>query len=319
MFSCRLRIAKKEEEKNVFRGNPVYKKEVSTGAYTARTAVLIIGFNTVLAVITFVIFSNSLNGIKSMGAIDYSVLTNLYSVMVYIEFGIIALVVPAITAGAVVGERERQTMDVMMASRVSAITIVFGKMFACLRTIMVVCISSLPVLSIVFVYGGIRLGNLLTVLFVIICTGFYFGSIGIFISCICKRTTTAVVLTYIGVVASVFITGGIVYVVDLLYAETGIGSAGFVETVSKIMFFNPAATIVDLVGEQLETVNYFEELLFYGTVQDSRDLVEEWTAYSIVAQLILSIVLVSVSAWILNPLKFNLWRRIKRLNGKSKN
>ena len=302
----------------MFSGNPIYKKEVRTGTRTAKTAALIVVFNTILAIVAFIIFHNTIKDISSMGALDYSGLTDLYTFMAYIEFGIIAIIVPAITAGAVVGERERQTLDVMLASKVHTFAIIWGKMLACLQMIVVVCVSSLPVLSIVFVYGGIRLTNLLMLLFAIICTGFYFGSIGIFASCICKRTTVAVIVAYIGMVAVVAFTGGVVYVADKLNAELIIKNATFVESVSNIMLLNPATTIVDLVGEQLETVSYFEELLFYGIARRDGELIENWTAYSIAIQLIVSIVLLFVSAWILNPLKFSLWRRVKRLYGKRK-
>lgn len=301
----------------MFRGNPIYKKEVRTGMRTMRVTVLIIGVNAVLAVIAFIMFSNTINGITSMGALDYSGLTNLYTVMAYIEFGIIALIVPAITAGAIVGERERQTLEVMLASKVNTATIVFGKMLACAQIVIIMCVSSLPVLSIVFVYGGIRLGNLIMLLSTVLCAGIYFGSIGIFTSCICKRTTTAVMLSYISVVGIVFVTGGITYVVERLNLE-GMSDSFLVDNVSHIMLLNPAATVVNLVGTQLETTNYFEVLLSGVTAQDSGEVFDNWTAYSIILQLMLSLVLLIASAWILNPLKFNLWRRFKKLNGENK-
>lgn len=302
----------------MFRGNPIYKKEVSTGTRAARTATLIVGFNTILAIVVFVMFHNTIKGINSMGALDYSGLTNLYTVMAYIEFGIIAILVPAITAGAVVGERERQTLDVMLASKVRPSAIIWGKLLSCVQIVIIVCVSSLPILSIVFVYGGIRLTNILMLLLAIICTGIYFGSIGIFVSCICKRTTTAVIAAYIGMVAVVVLTGGMVYVADKLSAELAGESDIFVENVSNIMLLNPATTIVGLVGEQLETESYFAELLFYGITRQNTELIKNWTVYSIVIQLIISIVLLIISSWILNPLKFSLWRRIKRLYGKRK-
>ena len=286
----------------MFKGNPIYKKEVRTGMRTARAAALIIGFNTILAIVAFVMFYNATKGITNMGALDYSGLTELYTVMAYIEFGIIAIVVPAITAGAVVGERERQTLDVMLASKVSSFSIIWGKMLSCAQLVVIVCMSSLPVLSIVFIYGGIRISNLLVLLFAVICIGFYFGSIGIFASCICKRTTTAVIAAYLGMVVVVGLTGGVVYVTGIF----------------NIMLLNPAATIVGLVGEQLEVESFFEDLLFYGIAREGKRQIENWTALSITVQMLFSAMLLIVSAWILNPLKFSLWRRLKRLYGKRK-
>lgn len=303
----------------MFSGNPIYKKEVRTGMHTARTAILIVGFNTILAIVAFVMFYNTVKGITSMGALDYSGLTSLYMVMAYIEFGIIAIIVPAITSGTVVGERERRTLDVMLASKARPSAIIWGKMLACMQMVVVVCVSSIPVLSIVFVYGGIRITNILMLLVAIICTGFYFGSIGIFASCICKRTSAAVIVTYAGVVAAVALTGGVVYIADKLNSELIIKSDTLVENISGIMLLNPAVTIVDLVEEQLETASFFEKMLFYGISGRAGRLAENWTVHSITVQLLAGTLFLAVSAWILNPLKFSLWRRAKKIYGKRKN
>ena len=302
----------------MFRGNPIYKKEISTGTHAARLAVLLIGFNTILAVVAFVIFYNTISGVKSMGALDYSDLANLYTVMAYIEFCIVALVVPTITAGSVVGERERQTLDVMLASRVRPGAIIWGKLLACMQLVVVVCISSLPTLSIVFVYGGIRFINLLILLLAVICTGFFFGSIGILSSCVCKRTTSSVVLAYTGMIAVVVISGGIVYIVSRLNGEAGVDGELFAEGIANIMLLNPASTIVNLVGGQLETVSYFEQLLFSEIVLANEKLMENWTVYSILTQVGAGTLILVLASWILNPLKFNLWRKVKKAYGKRK-
>jgi len=296
----------------VFRQNPIYKKEVSTGTHAARLAVLLVGFNTILAIVAFIIFYNTINGVKSMGALDYSDLANLYTIMAYIEFCIVALVVPAITAGSVVGERERQTLDVMLASRVYPSTIIWGKLFACMQLVVAISISSLPILSIVFVYGGIKLTNLLILLLAVICSGFFIGSIGILASCVCKRMTSSVVLSYTGMIVVIVVTCGIVYIVSELGSGMSADDGAFLGGIAKLMLINPASTIVNLVGEQLETVNYFEEMLFGKIVAGNEKLIENWTLYSIVTQVSVGTLILIISSWILNPLKYNLWRRIKK-------
>jgi len=303
----------------VFRSNPIYRKEVNTGMTAAKTAVLIIGFNTVLAIVAFTIFYTTISGAKNMESLDYSGLANLYTVMAYIEFCIVALIVPAITAGSIAGERERQTLDVMLSSKVYPSTIVWGKLMSCMQLAVIVCISGLPVLSIVFAYGGIRFTNLIMLLITVICTAFYLGSIGILSSCICKKATTSVVMAYTGLIVTIVVTGGIVYIVSKLSGIIEHAEEAFVANVANIMLLNPAATIVNLVSEQLETTSYFEPLLFNEIVQYNNDFFENWTLYSMVVQLCAGTVIMFISAWILNPLKFGLWRRLKKIYEDRKN
>ena len=50
--------------------------------------------------------------------IAYSGILTLYCVMAAMEFVMILLIVPASTAGAVAGEREKQTLDILLSTKI---------------------------------------------------------------------------------------------------------------------------------------------------------------------------------------------------------
>ncbi len=300
----------------MFRKNPVYQREIGTDAKAGRIFLVLIIFNCVLSVVTFVMFYSIFNGVRHMGAVDYSGLTELYTIMAYIEIGMVMIIIPATTAGAITGERERKTLDIMLVGSRHARTIVVGKFISNMRLILVVMISSIPILSMVFVYGGIRFVNLLQLLIIIMIAGIYMGSIGIFCSSICKRTTSAVVLSYGMLVATTLVTIAFNYLIVKISAND---SNGIYEYFA--LFFNPIAPLTYIISEQLDNVDGFIEIVFYGITQKYFDEVAgRWLLYSSITQLLVSAIMLNLSALILNPLKFNHIRRfLKRGNDGGKN
>ena len=137
-------------------------------------------------------------------------------------------------------------------------TVVFGKFMSSIQLIMIVTISSLPVLSIVFVYGGIRFINIIQLLAIIIVSGIYIGSIGIFCSCICKKTTSAIVMAYSMLVGIILITVALNY----LFAKTD-SDKSYIGNYYAL-YLNPIATVTQLTSSQLETVSEFERIIFYN-------------------------------------------------------
>ena len=71
-------------------------------------------------------------------------------------------IVPAVTASSISGERERQTLDLMLTTRMSAGQIVGGKLLSALSTLLLLILSSFPAVAMVFVYGGITCRCFLT-------------------------------------------------------------------------------------------------------------------------------------------------------------
>ena len=72
-----------------------------------------------------------------------------------IEFILLMFIVPAVTAASISGERERQTLDLMLTTQMTAAQIVTGKLMGALSSLFVLILSSFPAVAMVFVYGGI--------------------------------------------------------------------------------------------------------------------------------------------------------------------
>ena len=79
------------------------------------------------------------------------------------------------------GERERKTLDLLLTTHLSPWKIILGKLGSSLCLIFLISFSTLPVIGLVLIYGGITLVNLFQLILNLVITGIFIGSIGIFL------------------------------------------------------------------------------------------------------------------------------------------
>jgi ABC-type transport system involved in multi-copper enzyme maturation permease subunit len=121
----------------------------------------------------------------------------------------VAVLAPAATAGAISGEREHQTIDLLTVTPISSVAIVVGKLFSALAWIFLLILASIPVTALVFLFGGVAPDDVVRGYVVLAATAIGFGSIGIFFSAVTRRTGASTGLTLVAtlvlVIGSVFV------------------------------------------------------------------------------------------------------------------
>lgn len=120
----------------------------------------------------------------------------LFMMLSILQLGMIFFVVPGLTAGVISGERERQTLSILLTTNVSATKLILGKWLASISFMSFLILSSIPLYAIVFLYGGVSPIQLLKVFGFYLITMLGIGGIGILLSTLLKRTGIATVLTY---------------------------------------------------------------------------------------------------------------------------
>lgn len=174
--------------------NPVYKKEVRQYTRAPKTALILFFYNALLALIA--LFALYLMFYNRGGYVNYADILKVYGILAGIEFVLLLLTVPVLAAGTIAGERERQTLDILLTTKLSAARIVFGKLISAISLMLLLVVSSLPVLSVVFFVGGIKITDLFVLFGLYGITALYVGSIGMAASALCKKTTSAIVTAY---------------------------------------------------------------------------------------------------------------------------
>jgi ABC-2 type transport system permease protein len=124
--------------------------------------------------------------------------------LVLLQLALVSLVAPAFTVGSIAGERERKTYDLLVTTLLPARSIVLGKLGAALAYVLLLILTSLPLESMAFLFGGVALSELLIASAGLLVTALGFGAIGLFYSSIVRGSTAATVLTYITVLLVLF-------------------------------------------------------------------------------------------------------------------
>jgi ABC-type transport system involved in multi-copper enzyme maturation permease subunit len=127
------------------------------------------------------------------------------------------------TSGAISLEREKQTLELLIATPISSIAIIIGKLLSALVYVFLLIAASIPLMAVVFVYGGIGPEDVLRGYIVLIATSLGLGSFGLFCSSLVKRTTAATAITIFGVLA---ITVGTVFILVFWQAMSSFDNNG---------------------------------------------------------------------------------------------
>lgn len=297
----------------MLRINPIYKKEMKINVRGIKLPAVLIMYNILMSVIgLFAMFFTF--GQKYMyGAIEYENILSVYSIMAIIEFCLILLMVPAFTAGAVSGEREKQTLEILLTTKLKPIQIVVGKLASSISTLLLLIISSIPMLSLVFTIGGIDISDMIKMIIAFVTAAILIGSIGILFSCCIKKTITATVVTYVTmtfIVLGMVVLGKVIYMLINMSLQTEVYSYNIVNETSStgnnifpyLLLVNPLLSLGAVISEQYGNSVFANNFISnFGKINLA--VLNNWFLISISLQLFISAVLCMVSGRILNPLK----------------
>jgi len=121
----------------------------------------------------------------------------LYALLSFIQLFLIVFIAPAFTATAINGEKERQTFDLLLCSKLSAFSLLAGKLIAGLVNALLLIAASIPLFSLVFFFGGVSPTQVLSTLVIFVTTAVVAGTFGLFCSTLLRRTTVSTAAAYI--------------------------------------------------------------------------------------------------------------------------
>lgn len=174
--------------------NPVLLKELRQRFRNKKAAWLLALY--LLIIGTFILSFIYLNWASAPGFYQPTFSQTIFIALSISQLILLAFVAPGLTAGAISGERERQTLNVLLTTRLSARQIVWSKLISSSAFTLLLVVATLPLYSIVFLYGGISLVQVLGVFGFYLITMFLFGCIGLTCSAFFKRTGVSTITSY---------------------------------------------------------------------------------------------------------------------------
>ncbi len=182
----------------LFTVNPVVIKELRGRMRGARAFIVLTAY--LLALSAFVIFLYYMYTISTSGAFSASqrglVGKFVFGGVVGIELLLVCFIAPAFTVGAVSGERERQTYDLLRTTLLPARSLVLGKLGSALVYIFLLLFAALPLQSLAFLLGGVALEELVLGTLLLVACAYLYSAAGVYFSSLMRRTLGATVLTF---------------------------------------------------------------------------------------------------------------------------
>jgi len=180
---------------------PVFTKEMRARMRDTRLPMLLFycTASTILAVVLCCEFPSNIYGgelTDNMGMLA-GIGKGLSMLLFYLEGGFVVMITPALTAATFSGEREQQTLEALLFTPLSSRNIIMGKLLSALSSVLLILLSTLPVMAVSLYFGGVSPAQIAWSLALILATALFSGTIGLYCSINFRRTITAVSATYI--------------------------------------------------------------------------------------------------------------------------
>lgn len=132
--------------------NPLLNKEFRQRMRTNRAPIVVTGYLVAMAALTFFMLYENVQGQFALLLPARS--EQVFLVVSLLQMVVVAFLTPAFAAGSISGERERRTLAVLLTTPLSPVEILAGKILSSSALLALLVVVTLPLYSLVFLFGG---------------------------------------------------------------------------------------------------------------------------------------------------------------------
>lgn len=236
--------------------NPIFESSARRRMRTGKTALILTAYMAALLVFSLSQLSVFFGQGVTVGRMRLG--TEAYIWLTALQLALIVAVAPALGAVSIAGERERQTFDLLLVTGVGTRKIVLGKLLESFAFLALLILAGAPVMMLAHVTAGIPVMRVLETLIYLLAIALEALAVGIVCSVLCKRTLSAIVMTYL----AIGLLGGGAwalakhgplaahYTYESLRALGGMSTAEILLGMPLPVFFCPAVGLVSLLAHQ---------------------------------------------------------------------
>ena len=182
-----------------------------------------------------------------------------YQVLLIVQFVLIILVAPAMTSGAIAGERERQTLELLLVTNTRSFRIVWGKAMESFAMLALLIVCGFPVMCMTMIAGAVTILQILAGELFLLVMAFAAVCVGVLSSALARSTVGSSILSYvilmsIGLLTALPLLGDAaeemtkrVYDPNLLAAMEPAEAMGML---SPVLYLNPGFALAALLQGQ---------------------------------------------------------------------
>lgn len=248
--------------------NPVMQRELITNLRTHRSFALMLVYQLALAAVVLIAYPRET---RIDLTDDSSAARRLVDFFFVGQYVLASLMAPSFAAGAISGEKERKTYEMLLASPLRPIAIVFGKMVASLTHLVMLIIGSLPTVILCLPLGGVSIYEVFAAYLGLMVSAVLFGAIGLTCSSYFRRTAASLVVSYLVILPLVILAVGfwlglanqgqvrLLVSVTLLPAAAGVATLILCRNTANRLLYPPdvgsgGGEVIDLEREQENSV-----------------------------------------------------------------
>jgi ABC-type transport system involved in multi-copper enzyme maturation permease subunit len=198
----------------VIRANPLLYKEFRQRMRTRRAPVVITSYFVSMAALTFFLLYENVQG--QLAFVLPARSEQVFLLLSLLQMTVVAFLTPAFAAGAISGERERRTLAVLLTTPLSPVGILIGKILSSSALLALLLVVTLPLYSLVFLFGGAVPQEVLAVFAFQLFTIVLIAALSVLWSTIALRSGWSTVLAYATVGFMIIFTGVVGYGLRLL-------------------------------------------------------------------------------------------------------
>ncbi|KNF08152.1 ABC-2 family transporter protein [Gottschalkia purinilytica] len=275
--------------------NPILKKEIKTKMRSWKFVGIMTLYLAIL--ICFIVFlSPEIVFTDRDYGINPALARRIFIAISAAQLMLIIGITPATTCSSISGERERGTLDLLICTRLSSMSIILGKLMSSIAEILLLLVASIPILSIIFLFGSVSPGNILLIFSFYVVTAILFGSVGIFTSTFFKKTTTSTIISYI--ISGVIVLLPYVIVVFMMIFYYGPKGINQLKSMPIPLYFSPITGLSTILAKIADSTKLIRDLVNIQNVNLVSVLL-----INILISLLMSGILLYVSSVKINPMK----------------
>src|SRR4051812_30632299 len=194
--------------------NPILLRVVEAGGRRRRDLFIRCAY---LGLLVFVVITSLISGqgqISSGASLnDLAKMSDkIFHNMSYLQLGLVALLAPIFTAGAITQEKDSQTYDILLSTPLTNGQIVLGSLLSRLFFVIALLISGIPIFSITQIFGGVSIAAIVRSFGIAAATAFVTGALAMAIAVFKVGTRRTIFSFYMFVV--IYLVG--VFLLDKL-------------------------------------------------------------------------------------------------------
>lgn len=238
--------------------NPVLQRELLVNLRTPRAFGLLLLYQLLLSAMVYLAWpSDSLDLTTSSGSNR-----QLMDLVFLGQFVLSSLMAPSFAAGAVAGEKERETYEMLLASPIAPEAIVAGKLVAALTHLLLLIFASLPIVMLCLPLGGVSFYEVIAAYVSLISSVIAFGMISVACGSFFSRTSSALVVSYLSILPLALI--GVAFWISMAdYGQTRVELSltvvpGICIAITSVLFYLVSARMLypsDMGSGGREVVN----------------------------------------------------------------